>query len=105
MNARSRFFASFDEARQLVHAAVLRSTVEHGVFDARFACLVLRHRSELYAPAGWKPLIALVLGHLTPAFLFCGLCRSEGPRGAFRRLNYQEEGRQSYRTQDRQDLA
>jgi hypothetical protein len=35
--------AAFDEARQSMHAAVIRSTVEGGVIDARFACFVLSH--------------------------------------------------------------
>ena len=43
MNALSRFLASFDEARQFLHAEVFRSTVERGVIDALFACPVPSH--------------------------------------------------------------
>jgi hypothetical protein len=69
MNAQSRFLASFDEARQLVHASVLRSTVEHRILDARFARRVLSHRSEMDAPIGGKTRIAHLFGHLTPSLI------------------------------------
>ncbi len=54
MNALPRFLANFDEARQFLHAEVLRSTVERGVIDALFACRMLSHRSKTDAPIGCK---------------------------------------------------
>ncbi len=69
MNTQSRFLTNFDEARQLMHSAVFRPAVKGRIIDARFACLVSRHRPELDAPAGYKPRIAFVLGHLKPAFI------------------------------------
>jgi hypothetical protein len=42
-DALARLFAASDETWQPVHAAVLRSPVEGGVIDARFACIVVSH--------------------------------------------------------------
>jgi hypothetical protein len=42
-DALARLVAASDETWQPVHAAVLRSSVQGGVIDARFACIVVSH--------------------------------------------------------------
>jgi len=42
-DALARLVGTPDETRQPVHAAVLRSPVEGGVIDVRFACIVVSH--------------------------------------------------------------
>jgi hypothetical protein len=42
-DALGRLVAASDETWQSVHAPVLRSPVEGGVIDARFACIVVSH--------------------------------------------------------------
>jgi hypothetical protein len=68
MNALSRFLAGSDEAWQLVHPAVLGSTVKLGIIDVRFAGFVLSHRAKMDAPIGCETGISRAfLGHLTPS--------------------------------------
>jgi hypothetical protein len=43
IDALARLVAASDETWQPMHAAVLRSPVEGGVIDARFACIVVSH--------------------------------------------------------------
>ncbi len=66
MNAQSRFLASPDETRQLVHPPVLRSTVEGGVIDASIACCVLSHRAKMDAPIRCKTRIFRAFCHCMP---------------------------------------
>jgi hypothetical protein len=42
-DALARLFAASDKTRQSVYAAVVRSTIEGGVIDARVASFVLGH--------------------------------------------------------------
>jgi hypothetical protein len=43
IDALARLVAALDETWQPVHAAVLRSPIEGGVIDIRFACTVMSH--------------------------------------------------------------
>jgi hypothetical protein len=62
---------TLDKTWQSVHATVLRSPVEGGVIDVRFACIVVSHWSKMDAPIRCKARISGAFGHWTPFFL-CG---------------------------------
>lgn len=92
MKTLPRFFAGSDETRQLVHPAIFRSAVEHGVIDAGFARLMPGHRSKMDAPIGCKARIAGGFSHWTPSLHIPLRGRSAPPRQTGRRINAQTIG-------------